>query len=559
MKKNIRLKITFLILAGLVLIQTSCKKLKTDDISINVNTDVFNAPTMLVFENAKAGAVNQPLEFSLSISGPDKNKVITGLGTQKFQVHDGWLALNLEKGIVPSLTNPIHFVVTAKIDGFEDVRKEITLVSKDAMTVNVKVIEKGNLPTGIAEESKSYKLNAGVFSSSESFSTLPENGTTETATLTFSSGTKLRDKDNNLISGDSVRANVRYYDISDASVQVFPGGLSPQNVLDKNGNEIAGGVNFFTAGMMDIDMNVGGKEVKFFDTPVKAEMKLNTNQDNFMTGQKVKAGDSIPVWSLDEATGQWKEEKKAVVVQSVTGLAAKFEITHLSGWNLDWGWSYFGSYGDAGAALDVKIKATWSIPSGNYEVTLRSPDGGYLGALHSTTLFDGFVARFERTPNIPLAYIEIFDNENYEYVGKSDLFNPATQGNLEVKIKDDGLEKIDVDLTYSVICTKNPHLIPNTSTWICITDLETYRSKWIYTGVTSNKNIKGGLNIRLVNGRKYKVSTYGIDGSLISCEALFDVKNLNYQKVKGLVMKKLMYDPSNKKVIVNCEYVTDKC
>ena len=61
------------------------------------------------------------------------------------------------------------------------------------------------------------------------------------------------------------------------------------------------------------------------------------------------------------------------------------------------------------------------------------------------------------------------------------------------------------------------------------------------------------------NGRKYKVSTYGIDGSLISCEALFDVKNLNYQKVKGLVMKKLMYDPSNKKVIVNCEYVTDKC
>ncbi|MFN5443873.1 MAG: hypothetical protein ACK48V_06555 [Crocinitomicaceae bacterium] len=537
-----------------------CKKITTDNLVLNVDTDVFNAPTMLVFENAKAGATKQPLEFSVTISGPDKDKVVSGLGTQKFEVHDGWIALNLIKGVEPSISNPIRFVINAKINGFEDVRKEVTLVSKDELSVDIKVIEKGNLPSGIAEESKSYKLNAGAFSTNEIFSTKPENGTEETASLTFRAGTKFRDKDNNLISGDSVRTKVRYYNVSDESVQVFTGGLSPQNLIDKNGKEIVGGVNFFTAGLMDIDMSVGGKEVKSFDIPLQAEMKLNPMQDNFMTGQKIKVGDSIPVWSLDETTGQWKEEKSAIVVESLSGgLAAKFEINHLSSWNLDWGWSAFGSYGDAGGALDVKFTAPWSNATGNYEVTLRSPNGGYLGALHCASIFNGFIAHFRRTPRIPLAYIEIFDNLTGNLVVKSDLFNPGTKGSLEIKMPQNTIEYIDIALTYELVCTKNPKLKPNTSTWICVTDLQSNKSQRYYTGISSNKTTKGSLEIRLVNGKNYKVSTVGIDGKLISCEVVFDVKNLQYQNIKGLEVKKLEYNPTTKKVIVDCKYTTDKC
>lgn len=561
MKKNKFIRIFCLLLLFILPMLVGCKKISTDNLSLNVDTDVFSAPTMLIFENAKAGAANQPLEFSVLVSGPDKDKVVSGLGTQKFEVHDGWLALNLVKGVEPSLTNPIRFVVTAKINGFEDISKEITLVSKDELSVAIQVIEKGNLPTGIAEESRSFKLNAGALNGTEVFNTMPENGVNETASLTFSSGTKFLDKDKNLISGDSLRAKVRYYDVSEESVRVFPGGLSPQNVLDKNGKAITGGVNFFTAGLMDIDMNVGGKEVKSFDKPVQAEMKLNEMQDNFSTGHKVKIGDSIPVWSLNEETRQWKEEKKAIVIETPSGgLSAKFEITHLSAWNLDWGWSYFGSYGDAGGALDVKIAASWTNPTGNYEVTLRSPNGGYLGALHSTTIFNGFVARFARTPNIPLAYIEIYDNLTGKLVKKSDLFNPGTKGSLEIKMDEIvGVEYIDIALTYALVCTKNPKVKPNSSTWISITDLETKKSQRYFTGSTSNKLQKGRLDIRLVNGRKYKVSTVGIDGKLISCEAIFDIKNLQYQNIKGLVVRKLVYDPSIKKVIVDCEYTTDKC
>ena len=560
MKKKLFVRNVCMMLLFVIPLLFGCKKITTDNLVLNIDTDVFNAPTMLVFENAKAGATKQPLEFSVTISGPDKDKVVSGLGTQKFEVHDGWIALNLLKGVEPSISNPIRFVVNAKINGFEDVRKEVTLVSKDELSVAIKVIEKGNLPSGIAEESKSYKLNEGAFSTNEIFSTKPENGTEETASLMFSAGTKFRDKDNNLISGDSVRTKVRYYNVSEESVQVFPGGLSPQNVIDKNGKEIVGGVNFFTAGLMDIDMSVGGREVKSFDIPVQAEMKLNPMQDNFMTGQKIKVGDSIPVWSLDETTGQWKEEKKAIVVETLSGgLAAKFEINHLSSWNLDWGWSMFGSYGDAGGALDVKFTAPWSTPTGNYEVTLRSPNGGYLGALHCASIFDGFIAHFIRTPRIPLAYIEIFDNLTGKLVVKSDLFNPGTKGSLEIKMPQNTIEYIDIALTYELVCTKNPKLKPNTSTWICVTDLQSNKSQRYYTGISSNKTTKGSLEIRLVNGKNYKVSTLGIDGKLISCEVMFDVKNLQYQNIKGLEVKKLEYNPITKKVIVDCMYTTDKC
>ena len=560
MKKKLFFRNVCMMLLFVIPILLGCKKITTDNLVLNVDTDVFNAPTMLVFENAKAGATKQPLEFSVTISGPDKDKVVSGLGTQKFEVHDGWIALNLIKGVEPSISNPIRFVINAKINGFEDVRKEVTLVSKDELSVDIKVIEKGNLPSGIAEESKSYKLNAGAFSTNEIFSTKPENGTEETASLTFRAGTKFRDKDNNLISGDSVRTKVRYYNVSDESVQVFTGGLSPQNLIDKNGKEIVGGVNFFTAGLMDIDMSVGGKEVKSFDIPLQAEMKLNPMQDNFMTGQKIKVGDSIPVWSLDETTGQWKEEKSAIVVESLSGgLAAKFEINQLSSWNLDWGWSAFGSYGDAGGALDVKFTAPWSNATGNYEVTLRSPNGGYLGALHCASIFNGFIAHFRRTPRIPLAYIEIFDNLTGNLVVKSDLFNPGTKGSLEIKMPQNTIEYIDIALTYELVCTKNPKLKPNTSTWICVTDLQSNKSQRYYTGISSNKTTKGSLEIRLVNGKNYKVSTVGIDGKLISCEVVFDVKNLQYQNIKGLEVKKLEYNPTTKKVIVDCKYTTDKC
>lgn len=56
--------------------------------------------------------------------------------------------------------------------------------------------------------------------------------------------------------------------------------------------------------------------------------------------QKVKAGDSYPVWSFDEITGKWVFEANGTVRDKTPASASNFEVvfqsTHLSYWNLDY-------------------------------------------------------------------------------------------------------------------------------------------------------------------------------------------------------------------------------
>jgi len=54
--------------------------------------------------------------------------------------------------------------------------------------------------------------------------------------------------------------------------------------------------------------------------------------------EPIKLGDTIPFWTMDNATGNWKEEGFGVVVSSSdspTGLAVSGKVKHFSWWNLD--------------------------------------------------------------------------------------------------------------------------------------------------------------------------------------------------------------------------------
>ena len=82
-------------------------------------------------------------------------------------------------------------------------------------------------------------------------------------------------------------------------------------------------------------MTAGNTTVKSFSKPLTANLELAKTQTNYTTGKLVVAGDTIPLWSQNENTGQWKYEGVANVVKNTDGnLAASFKITHLSNWAL---------------------------------------------------------------------------------------------------------------------------------------------------------------------------------------------------------------------------------
>jgi len=72
----------------------------------------------------------------------------------------------------------------------------------------------------------------------------------------------------------------------------------------------------------------------------------------------LKAGDTTPLWSLDEATGTWVQEGEGTVVASTSspsGLAMRATVSHFTWWNSDLGFTPFGPKPSCRTAGDIGI------------------------------------------------------------------------------------------------------------------------------------------------------------------------------------------------------------
>lgn len=77
----------------------------------------------------------------------------------------------------------------------------------------------------------------------------------------------------------------------------------------------------------------------------KATIEIPIQATQRLDGSIVAAGDTTPLWSLDEATGLWVEEGSGTVVAntgSPSGLALRATVAHLSWWNSDLGFDPYG-------------------------------------------------------------------------------------------------------------------------------------------------------------------------------------------------------------------------
>ena len=75
-----------------------------------------------------------------------------------------------------------------------------------------------------------------------------------------------------------------------------------------------------------------------------AEIELPLYANTDLDGTSIAAGQTFPLWSLDESTGIWIQEGTGTVVASTTsptGLAMRATASHLSWWNAD---AFFGPF-----------------------------------------------------------------------------------------------------------------------------------------------------------------------------------------------------------------------
>lgn len=443
----------------------ACKK-PTDGIKVLIDsTSLFPAPTLIKFANADSTSNNLPGSFAVSITGPGAKYVQLSSGGTDFKVSGGLLSIALTKDALPSVTNPITFIVAANITGFAPVTESVTITKNELSVYSVKMLEYARAPIGTTVLANiSTALTAGALPATYALTTPKTTAMNEQATISFAAGTQMLDANGVALSGTQLISNIVQYGTgTDASIQAFPGGLTAPLAYKNDNTQIVGGVNFVTAGMLQMNLEANGVPVKKFSKPVSVSIELNTNLVNFVTFATAQVGEKIPVWSMNETTGQWTNEADATIVLDGNGRkAAQFSITHLSCWNLDWSWGAFGAYSTCNSPLAVTVNPSDpTFKGGPYEITLLTPSGQYLGGLHGVTISQGFVATFPSVPNIAQAKIVVTGGIPYARV-QSNLFSPCGAGAVTVTMPVGTNNPINVNVEIKGICSgKDITILPS--------------------------------------------------------------------------------------------------
>ncbi len=140
----------------------------------------------------------------------------------------------------------------------------------------------------------------------------------------------LVDSNGNPISGN-VNVNLTPINVTDANgIKGFPGSFTG---IKPNGNSSL----IVSHGTTEYALEQGGQRLNLADgkqASIEIPMYTNANLD----GSSIKIGDTIPLWSLNEKTGDWVQESTGTVQASSSNpsqLVLQAKVTHFSWWNAD--------------------------------------------------------------------------------------------------------------------------------------------------------------------------------------------------------------------------------
>ncbi len=530
--KYFSLKLTTLcVLVLSACLNDSCKK-PNEGISWQVNTDVYKSPILIKFVNANTSSTNQPNNFTVQVSGKDADKVLVGSGGTDFKTVNGLLTLALDPSANPSPANPVIFNVYASIPGFAPVSQTF-MVTNDTIPVNhtVLAVEYAKPADGTSAIIKTTTLTGGV-SPATQISTPTTATMLETSTITIDDGTQMLDASGNIINAAQMQTKVVHYGTgTQLSMLSFPGGFNPVDVL-KDGQAIHD-VTFKTGGFLSIKMSAGNTEVKNFSKPITVSAELNNALINPITNQPVQIGDTIPIWSMNEQTGQWKYESTATVGTDGTGRQAiSFKAAHLSCWNIDW-WFYQ----PCRSALRVNVHITIPGFTPQYELVLVDANEQYLGGLYTdatwatvVTLYDGLSTVIPVVPNIGQAKLVVYTRRGdpSSKIAETAFFNPCSQGVIDITINPPTPPKqINVHLFVQGKCT-NKQIAANVGAWVLIYKLNANWWDWQLVYVN-----RGQANFQLEQGATYFVSTV-YNGNFYTTTGIFNTNDMNFPAENGL-------------------------
>lgn len=300
------------------------------EMNVLFDANVIEYKATLVLEDANGKPL--PNNLNVSIAGADAKSIYDFSGTKQVFAPGGVITLGVTPKDVPTAAKTLEFNVIIKGQGYEDKNIPVSIaLDQKSQIVNVTMLDITKPSPVTAVASKDAPLANGTTTTATTVAT-PATGTVaEASTVTIPAGVQMRDAAGAVISGSTVKIDMVNYEAKDpATIDLFPGAsLNAPSVIGPDGT--AGSAFFIPAGFTSIKMYVDGKEVKNFSTPINVNVELDPTFKPTATGQNVKVGDQLPVYSYDVATGQFKYETLGTATLNARGkVSITFPTSHLT-------------------------------------------------------------------------------------------------------------------------------------------------------------------------------------------------------------------------------------
>lgn len=320
-----------------------CKKIQdpTDNLKLFINYNVIKTTVSVSFVDA---ATDSLIRFdynfkdvTVNLGGKDADKIldVTGATKSSFTSANGFLAFGVDPSYTPTSGNPIEFTIIAECQGYASTSIPVKLYDESHRSIIINMVDLNNLPTGVVRKTdNSGHISSDIVDNDVVLETSPAGTTGTKAKLTIKQGTKIKDAEGNVLSGDLSAELIYYNNMDQRSLASFPGGLTPS--INESGNQ--GDAMFYSAGFARIEItDENGKKAKTFENEeLELTVEIANNTYNKNTGTQIADGDQVPVWSYDLESGIWNFEKDAAIVNVGGTLQATTGISHLTFFNLDW-------------------------------------------------------------------------------------------------------------------------------------------------------------------------------------------------------------------------------
>ncbi|WP_256003375.1 hypothetical protein [Pedobacter deserti] len=454
--KNLTKILTFLLAA--VCLFNSCKN-PASEMNIIFDADVIKYKATLILKTSTGGSL--PDNVNITVEGPDAAGIYDFSGTKKIYAPAGIVTIGVAPKSEPTATKDLAFDVLITAPGYEDKRIPMTILfNQFQQIVNVTLLKTLTPSPASTVRSVDAKLSPTGATTDPVIVTTPTSATVEeTTTITIPAGVTFKDANGNAVTGSTLTARAVNFDPEEpAALALFPGGqlIAPNVQLPTGGT---GEAFFLPAGFADIQMFVGGVEVKQFSNPIAISIQVDPSFTPRSTSQPIKVGDELSIYSYSPSDGQFKYEGMGEVITDGTGkLAVSFQTTHLT----------IFIVGDVVpkpatcAVPQITFSAPW-MNTGTAPMTVEiwNDAGTKLLASEQVIVSNGKIEPFDGLPSFGVRYKVLYTNG--QLLAEGAISEPCSGGNITIVLGEpNGTPIQNVSLLIGVNCPGvGPIVVPN--------------------------------------------------------------------------------------------------